>query len=278
MAYKTILVHADVPQAAQRLRIAAELAALHEAHLIGVAVTGLPRHVHGGDIASLEDMVLLNQLDEMCSDAQAAIAAFEKAAKHAGVVSREALLIDDDAAGGIGALAPYADLVLLGQPDPDARRGDLQRGLPEHLLLGTGRAVMFIPYAGKAATVGSQPLIAWDGSAGASRAVTGALPMLRQAGTARIVHFNAPRHGDSDGQNASAQLARYLSRHAVRCEILAESTELDMGSALLALASDVFADLLVMGAYGHTRLHDMFMGSASRTVLRDMTLPVLMAH
>jgi nucleotide-binding universal stress UspA family protein len=279
MSWKTILVHADTArQAPQRLRFAVDLAARQDAHLIGLAATGLPRHVYGNGIASLEDMVLLNQLDELRGDAQTALGLFEEAARASQLASWEPLLIDDEAAAGLARLIPYADLVVMGQPDPDDKNADMARMLPEHVLLDAGRPVLFLPYVGDYSALVRIPLIAWDGSAGASRAVSGALPLLQQAGAAKVVVFNALRHGDVDADRAGPDLARYLSRHGVRCDVLRESTEQDVGSALLALAADVFADLLVMGGYGHSRLRGMLVGSASRTVLRAMTLPVLMAH
>jgi nucleotide-binding universal stress UspA family protein len=279
MSYKTILVHVDGSRrAAQRMRIAIDLAAQHEAHLIGIAATGLPRRVQGNGIASLEDMVLMNQIDELRDAAHEGLADFEKAVQGAGLSSWERLLIDDELGEGLALPARYADLMVLGQFDPDDRHADLMRGMPEHVLLNVGHPALIIPYAGSYTSACNQPLVAWDGSPAASRAIAGAMPLLRDAGIVRIVVFNAMRYGDLHGKQAGADLAVFLARHGLRIEVMQENTEQDIGSALLALAADANADLLVMGCYGHSRLRDMFVGSASRTVLNAMTLPVLMAH
>jgi nucleotide-binding universal stress UspA family protein len=279
MPYKTILVHADASRhAAERIRIAAELALRHDAHLVGAAATGLPRQAQREGGASLEHMALLNQLDSLRRDAESALEAVEAAVRRSGVLSWEIQLIDDDVGEGISLLARYADLVLLGQADPDDRLADLTRGLAAQVLLRAGRPVLLVPYVGSYAGIGRRPLIAWDGSLGASRAIAGALPLLREAGSARVVVFNARRQGDVHGEQPGADLALYLARHRLQIEVLQETTEQDIGSALLALASDVNADLLVMGCYGHTRLREMLVGSTSRTVLETMSLPVLMAH
>jgi nucleotide-binding universal stress UspA family protein len=112
----------------------------------------------------------------------------------------------------------------------------------------------------------------------ATRAVTAALPLLKQAARVTVVVFNPQSRYGVHGQQPGADLALYLSRHGVRVEVSAQPTALDAGNALLSLAADTGADLLVMGGYGHARLREMLLGGVTATILRDMTLPVLMAH
>jgi nucleotide-binding universal stress UspA family protein len=80
------------------------------------------------------------------------------------------------------------------------------------------------------------------------------------------------------GEQPGADIALYLARHGVKVDVLQEATEQDSGNALLSLAADTFADLLVMDCHAHSRLRELLLGGASRTVLESMTLPVLMAH
>jgi nucleotide-binding universal stress UspA family protein len=90
--------------------------------------------------------------------------------------------------------------------------------------------------------------------------------------------FNAERQVNVHGEQPGADLALYLARHGVKVDVLQETTEQDSGNALLSLAADVNADLLVMGCYVHSRFREVLLGGATRTVLESMTLPVLMSH
>jgi nucleotide-binding universal stress UspA family protein len=112
----------------------------------------------------------------------------------------------------------------------------------------------------------------------ASRAIGAALPLLRRAGKVTLAVFNPNAIGSKHGPLPGADLAGFLARHDVAIEVQQLETELDIGNALLSLAADISADLLVMGAYGHQRLRELLLGGATRTVLKTMTLPVLMAH
>ena len=149
---------------------------------------------------------------------------------------------------------------------------------PEYVVMNAGRPVLLVPYAGEFPHVGRKVLLAWDGSMEASRAINGAMPMLRQAQEVKVVVFNAEQQVNVHGQQPGADLALYLARHGVKVDVLQETTEQDSGNALLSLAADVNADLLVMGCYAHSRFREMLLGGATRTVLESMTLPVLMSH
>jgi nucleotide-binding universal stress UspA family protein len=279
MSYKTILVHVDQSKhAAQRMRIAADLALRHKAHLIGAAATGMSRYVAATGGVNMQDPALTQYLAALRRQAEAALTQFEETARAAGVPSWERQLLEDDAGGGISLLARYADLVVLSQTDLDEALPGIGPDFPEYVLLNCGRPVLLLPYAGQFGNVGKHALVAWDGSSGAMRAIAGALPLLRQAQEVKVVVFNAQQQANVHGEQPGADLALYLARHGLKVEVLQETTELDSGNALLTLSADAGADLLVMGCYVHTRFREMLLGGASRTVLESMTLPVLMAH
>jgi nucleotide-binding universal stress UspA family protein len=101
---------------------------------------------------------------------------------------------------------------------------------------------------------------------------------MEQAGKVTLAVFNAGREPEAHGSEPGADMALYLARHGIKVEVSSQVTAIDVGSALLSFASDIDADLLVMGCYGHSRMHEIMLGGASRTVLQSMTLPVLMAH
>jgi nucleotide-binding universal stress UspA family protein len=279
MSYKTILVHVDQSRhAQQRMRIAADLALRHHAHLIGAAATGLSRFVAATGGINMQDPALTQHLNFLRRQAEGALAQFEETARAAGVSSWERQLVEDEPGGGISLLARYADLVVLSQTDLDEALPGTGSDFPEYVLLNAGRPVLLVPYAGEFDKVGRHALIAWDGSLGASRAIAGALPLLCQAQDVKVVVFNAEKQVNVHGEQPGADLALYLARHGLKVEVLQETTEQDSGNALLSLAADTGADLLVMGCYVHSRFREMLLGGASRTVLESMTLPVLMAH
>jgi nucleotide-binding universal stress UspA family protein len=147
--------------------------------------------------------------------------------------------------------------------------------LPAQVVLGSARPVLALPYAGRFATIGARVLLAWDGSSEATRAVWGALPLLRAADLVAIVLF---KPAEAAGRQPGADLALYLARHGVRCEVHAEPVPIAGGATLLSCAADLQSDLIVMGAYGHARLREMLLGGVTETILASMTVPVLMAH
>lgn len=279
MTYKTILVHADQSRhAPQRIRVAAELALRDNAHLTGVAMTGVSRYLLDGDAATLKEPALITHMDYLRKGAEQALAQFEEIVRQIGVLSWEMRIVDDEPAGGVSLEARYADLVVLGQVDTQEVLPGLMADFPEYVVMNGGRPVLLVPYAGRFAHVGGKVMVAWDGSMEASRAVVGALPMLRQAREVKVVVFNAEEQVNVHGQQPGADMALYLARHGVKVDVLQETTQQDSGNALLSLAADLGADLLVMGCYAHTRFREMLLGGATRTVLASMTLPVLMSH
>jgi nucleotide-binding universal stress UspA family protein len=133
---------------------------------------------------------------------------------------------------------------------------------------------LLVPYAGTFANVGGRVLVAWNGSAQAARAVNDALPFLQSA--ERVVVTVNPARGD---RAEDPDIARHLARHGIAAEIsLVTDRDGDVGDVLLSRASDEAADLIVMGAYSHSRAARAVLGGVSRALLGHMTAPVLMAH
>ena len=137
---------------------------------------------------------------------------------------------------------------------------------------------MIVPHAGHFERPGKHVLIAWDGSMEATRAVSNALPALRRAKQVTVALFNVPRYGIVHGQEPGADIAQYLARHGVKVNVCNDVTAIDIGNALLSLAADKGADLLVMGGYGHSRFREVLLGGVTQTILKTMTLPVMLSH
>lgn len=279
MSYHTILVHADLSRHAPgRIRLAARVANAEGAHLVGVAMSGISRFASGDTTADLARSIVAGYLDTLYDNANRALDQFESIAREAGVASFERRLVSDDPEGGLVLQARFCDLVVISQTDPDHSVPGVVHDLPEYVVLNCARPVLIVPYAGQFERIDGKALVAWDGSMEATRAMTSAIPLLRYASEATVMVFNSPTLPDAPGAPERADLAAFLARHRVRAGVLAQTTELDTGDALLSLAADLQSDLIVMGAYGHTRFRELLLGGATKTVLRTMTVPVLMAH
>ena len=276
MSYKTIIVHVDDSiHAAERIRIAAALAAEHGAHLTGVATTGVSRFAYPNTVPELAVSVPAGKISELRERARAALLAFEQRARTAGVPAFESALVEDDAAGALELRARYADLLVVSQVDRDEPDANLGVGLPVYLMLNTGRPVLIVPYAGTFATVGAHPLVAWDESVEATRALFNALPVLERAPKITVAVFNA---GPLESREPGHDIALFLARHGVTCEVSAQASALAVGPCMLSLVCDLGCDLIVMGGYGHARLRELILGGVTQTILRSMTAPVLMVH
>lgn len=279
MSYKTILVHVDQSEhAAARIRVAAEIAIAENAHLIGAAMTGISRFVYQDSAIDLTMTIVAAHLDALYQRANQALAAFDAIAQELGVLSFERRLVDDDPEGGLCLQARYSDLVIVGQTDPDDPTSAVVSDLPEYVTLNCGRPVLIVPYTGQFSQIGKHMLIAWDGSREATGAITGAIPLLRRADNVTLALFNPSTQFDAHGEQPGADIALYLARHGIKIEVATQHTNIDIGDALLSLAADLPSDLIVMGGYGHTRFREVLLGGVTKTVLKTMTVPVLMAH
>lgn len=272
MAYKTILVQVDdTAAAAARIALAVRLALDYEAHLVGAVATGIARYF--SDTVTFD--ALAPDIAPLAADlrkrADLALDHFDQVGAAMGLLARERRRIDDDVAEGLRLQARYCDLAIVGQDDP----GNKAPGeSPQEVILGSGCPVLVVPSAGAPAQAPKRVMLAWNGSAGALRAMRGALPMLRRASLVQVLVMGETSHGAEPG----ADLALYLARHHIRVEVLQEREDNSPGTIMLERATEHGSDMLVMGCYGHSRLREMLLGGATRTVLATMHLPVLMAH
>ena len=278
MSYKTILVHADHSRHAdERVRVAARLALSQGAHLVGAAMTGLSRYLYQDSSIDLARTVVAVHMEALYQRAGDALAHFEQLASAAGAPTCERRLVDDEPAGALALQSRYADLVVLSQTDPAGAPAGLGPRLPDYVMLHSARPVLVVPYAGTFERLGDNVLVAWDASMEATRAVTNAIPLLKRARHVTIAVFN-PTAFDNHGEQPGADIALYLARHGVNIEVALQQTGIEVGEAMLSLAAERGYDLIVMGGYGHARLRELLLGGATETLLRSMTVPVLMSH
>jgi nucleotide-binding universal stress UspA family protein len=277
MSYKTIVVHLDCgARRSERLDLGLEIAEQFDSHLVGLFALDA---IVAPAVPEAAPVIL----DTERKRRDACIAQGEqeflvRTARRKGKV--EWRWSEGDALGSVCFAARHADLVIIGQTDPDTRLADaVPWGFDADVVLSAGKPVLVVPYAGHFSAIGRRPFVAWNEAREAARAVSDALPVLKQAKAVKVETFEKPRKGPDPLEMARGETLRYLDRHGVNAKFsIHVSEDLDVGELILSRAADEAADSIVMGAYGHSRLRETVLGGATRSVLKSMTVPVLMSH
>lgn len=280
MSYRSILVHLDDSQRyAQRIEVAARLAHQHGAHLLGLAPSGLvnlPARV-SPSLSGVPNYLELAQAS-LNESAAALVTEFKRRAQDLGLVSFEGRVDEDEAVTSLVRHAGVHDLVVLGQTDRTAPTVALELDIPEHVLMRAGTPALVVPYVGDFADVGGCIVVAWNATRESARAVHDAIPLLRRAREVHLMCFERT----SDLRHVSRlqlnDARHWLTRHGVDAKLHQEPVPGDVGEALLSRASDLGADLVVMGGYGHSRLAEFLLGGVTRRLLARMMTPVLISH
>ncbi|WP_116519824.1 universal stress protein [Achromobacter insuavis] len=277
--FRRIAVHLDNGvDCRRRIDIALKMAKAHDAHLTGIfASYMLPGYFYdeGGLWARSMDII-----KEINTKGRAATQeAFSQAAAQAGVpISwRQG---DDTPADCLVRHARYSDIVIVSQEngyDIEAATGN---DFVPQALLAAGRPVIVLPTVGSFETIGRRVLYCWNRSREAARALADAAPMLRSALALRALTLQDANAEDPERQAAYEDLAAYCASHGfppLEAETR-DAREAGIGDAILDAAADFGADLIVMGAYGHSRARQWILGGATRSLLTAMTAPVLFSH
>lgn len=168
--------------------------------------------------------------------------------------------------------AHVADLVVVEQPSTDYPEDRFILHMSDHLVMSAGCPMLLLPAGWSAeAAVGTRALVAWKNNREASLAVRGALDFLRDAAEVLILAAE-----DSEADTPGADLAYYLRAQGIASRVI--GTSRGEGEEFLKVAQDNRCDLLVMGAYAHSRFRELFMGGATDFIMRHTTVPVLMRH
>jgi nucleotide-binding universal stress UspA family protein len=178
----------------------------------------------------------------------------------------------------VGVHAYYADVVMIAQPRPEGRT-DRPPGLAESLILTSGRPIIMFPSVSTVSRI-RRILVGWNARRESIRAVADAMPALMKAEAVEVLVIDHERTA-GHGQEPAADVARHLARRGVKVEtrrLSSAKEKEEVGRLLLSQAAAFDADLLVMGAYGHSQLREWMLGSVTRTVLREASLPVLMSR
>jgi nucleotide-binding universal stress UspA family protein len=273
---KDIVVNVSIEDGGYAADYAISLATVFRAHVTGIAFTNdmaLPMITMDG----ISPELIETSRREMDRAAKAALERFADTAS-IGDVSAQTLAPNVSFSGAPDHFARIArcfDLVIVGQADPDKITAD--NVIVEAALLGSGRPIIIVPYIQKYGLKLDHVAICWDGSRAAARATADAMPFLVRAKNVEIVIVvNEP--GERDEIHGT-DISEHLARHAVATKINhIVAGDLDVATSILSHLADSSADIVVMGGYGHSRLREFMLGGVTRSILKSMTVPVLMSH
>ena len=278
MPFKTILVHLnDKRRAEALLEPAVRLASRHNAHLIGMhAYSMIPAPPipipYGGKV--LGSMVATERQET--ADIAATFA--RMTANQPFVAEWRAVKVPHvDLAPIVMDHGRAADLIIAGQTDPEWELSPLL-DFPERLALESGRPVLVVPYIGRYPEIGRNVVVAWKPGREAARAAFDALPLL--IGAEKVHILEVKERGDERPALApDTSIAAALARHGIKPSVHTSApTDIGVGDEILSRLADLGADLLVMGAYGHSRMRELVFGGATRSISRHMTVPTLFSH
>ena len=275
MAIKKLLVHLDHSSGCKnRLETGFELAKRFDAQLSGVFV--VPDYIIPAYVEAQISVDLMTDITEKAiARAKEQIVSYQALADEAGVVMA-AQVVEGQLTPILREYSKYSDLLLLGQDQPDDP-DNTSYALADDLLLEGACACLVIPHSGKISPPGKRILVAWNASRESARAVREAMPFLTRAEQV-VVLCDEPDQNREDGEHAR-EIARYLSAHGID-PVAGGIGGMDMrpADAIMAQAADMNADLIVMGAYGHMRLREFILGGATRDMLKQAPVSLLMVH
>lgn len=279
MAYKTLFsVVTDTALAGPVLDQAIAMATAWDAHL-DVLCMGLDRTQTGFYYAGANALILQETITRAQEEAREVEAHVRKILEASdvrwGLDSGVAQLAD--MGRHVAQRARFSDLVIVPKPYGEKRGVELEPVLESAMFDGAA-PVLMVPEAGSALTAPKRILLAWNESNEALAAARSALPLLMQADSVRITVIDPPVHSPTRS-DPGGLLSQYLSRHGVSCEIDVLSKTLPrVSDVLMRHATDIEADMIVMGAYGHSRFREAILGGATRNMLEHAKIPVFLAH
>ncbi|WP_271949806.1 universal stress protein [Ruegeria faecimaris] len=279
MAYKSLLtVLTETEQSAPALAQMAALATAQDAHAEALCL-GVDRSQTGYYYAGANALILQETLSRAKAEAEDTLHYAETYLNSSGVrwSAESGVAQIADIGRHVAHRARFSDLVILPQPYGKDRSVEAEP-IVEAAMFEGHAPVLVIPENTTPFDKPGTVLVGWNESVEAMRAIRCALPFLIEADQVRIVVIDPPTHGP-DRSDPGGLLSQMLSRHGVKCEIDVLSKTMSRVSDILNRhATDTETDMIVMGAYGHSRFREAILGGATRNMLEQSTVPVFMAH
>jgi nucleotide-binding universal stress UspA family protein len=281
MTYKSILVHLNNEGRVARLMGAAmQLALPANSHVIGLFVVPAAP-ARSPLLPIISGSAIASAIEAYRKTGEGIRSAFEQATSGQPVVG-EWRLHQAKRPSYIEAVLDHArttDIVVAAQKESDWDYADMF-DVPDWLAMDSGRPVLIVPKAGNITSIGERVVVAWNNSREAARAVFDALPLLAKANEVTVLSVEEAAKPEVTSEIAGAEIGATLARHGVKVNVqqVKPGARGDAGAELLAQVAAHRADLLVMGCFGRSRLREFVLGGASRHVLQNATVPVLMAH
>ncbi|MFN3232553.1 MAG: universal stress protein [Alphaproteobacteria bacterium] len=274
MAIRNILFHAFEGDAGKAVEdVAFDLAEQHGATLTALSIidnTPIPAYVTPYVPANLAE-TYIGEARDMAQAVEARVKAREKSTG----IETEWRAREGDIRGVFAQHAHYTDLCVLAQGAGDDIPVGPALNLAGDMVLAAGRPILVVPWKGTSAPIGNRILVAWNGSKEAARAVHDALPLLEAADAVKVLTVGPETTGHIPG----AEIATHLARHGVKVEA-DHAIERDMSTSesLAAEAADFAADMMVCGAWGHSRMLETVLGGVTRDLLHEVPVPLFLAH
>lgn len=279
MAFRTITTVLTDPEInAASMATAVELSRREEAHL-DVLCLGIDRTQPGFYYAGANAMIVQDNLTQAREDSVKLEeyateflrgAAFPWAAT---AISAQMVALN----GLVAHRTRFSDLVVLPRPYGEGRGHDCE-AITEAAMFEGDVPVLIQPDGTTFPDEINTVMVGWNESTEALRAIRAAMPFLKQADTVNIAIVDPPQHGP-ERSDPGGSLSQMLSRHGIRPEVSVLSKTLPrVSDVLMRHASDIGADLIVMGAYSHSRFRESILGGATRHMLEMAKVPVLLAH
>lgn len=263
----------------RRLQYAIQLALKHQAELIGIYTNQLsPRYLYDGMVIPVQALVAMDDYIE--KEAAETKESFQEAVRTAGLNAKWRMP-KGPASEALALHARFCDLLIMSQTDNPNLPGAVLPNHVESVITSAGRPVLIIPYIGDPQqAVGQRVLFCWDYGRRAARALADAAPILRMASELIVLTVDPSPEVLSSRDIATDDLSAYCAskRYPKIKEVHQESEGIGVGNVILNTAADHGCDLIVMGAYSHSRVREWALGGASKTMLESMTVPILFSH
>lgn len=287
MGLRDLLVYADQKESAGfRLRLAADLASRHKSRLTVLFVREFSqaqldlRNKAELGLVSGEDLDELNRhIESSIDEAAARLRSMIQALGSEYHLEVEWRCVGGPALVVVPLQARYADLCVV-SPNKWDDGASVGYAFSQKLLFVTGRPVVFIPRFGSFETLGRHIVVGWNESHAATRAVSDALPLIERAERTTVITIDSADFVDHDGARAAGELVEHLRRHnpSISAITLKDVPARSIAEVLQATAGTLGADLIVAGAYGHSKLWEDLVGGVTHDLLHRLEFPLFMSH